>query len=96
MMDEVDETVDNDAFLTTEDGWDEDYVESLAAEHDDDAAVVLQFEDAIMDTIASDQELSTFFSTYQDARRRLAEKGRVRGFWPVRKSPEKGKKGGKA
>eukprot|EP00434_Breviolum_minutum_P045152 symbB.v1.2.040420.t1/scaffold7218.1/size12596/1 len=94
VMDEVDESGENETFLTADDGWEDDYVDSLAAEYDDDASVIVQFEDAIMDTIAGDQELSTFFSTYQDARRRLAEKNRVRGFWPIRRSPEKGKKGG--
>ncbi len=95
VMDDVEDMGENDTFMVTEDGWDDDYVDSLAAEHDDDASLVVQFEDAVMETIANDQELSTFFSTYQDARRRLAEKNRVRGFWPVRKSGEKGKKGGK-
>ena len=96
MVDEVDgEGGDPDVFLTADDGWEDDCLDTFAAENDEDATVVMQFEDAIMDTIASDQELSSFFSTYQDARRRLAEKGRVRGFWPVRKSFEKGKKGGK-
>ena len=95
VMEDVEEGGDNDVFLTAEDGWEDDYVESLAAEHDEDATLIVQFEDAVMDAIANDQELSTFFSTYQDARRRLAERNRVRGFWPVRKSAEKGKKGGR-
>lgn len=67
VMDEVDEGGDHDVFLTAEDGWEDDYLETLAAENDEDATVVMQFEDAIMDTIASDQELSSFFSTLQDA-----------------------------
>ena len=95
VMEDVEEGGDNEVFLTAEDGWEDDYVESLAAEHDEDATLIVQFEDAVMDAIANDQELCTFFSTYQDARRRLAEKNRVRGFWPIRKSAEKGKKGGK-
>ena len=95
VMDDVEEGGDNDVLLTAEDGWDDEYVESLAAEHDEDATLIVEFEDAVMDTIANDQELSTFFSSYQNARRRLAEKNRVRGSWPIRKSSEKGKKGGK-
>ena len=96
LAEEPEDFVEQEAMMTMEDSFDEEAIEALAAEHDDDATMVLQFEDAIMDTIAADQELATFFSSYQDARRRLAEKGRVRGFWPVRKSLDKGKKGGKS
>ena len=82
--------------MTMEESYDDEMLEALAADQDDDAAMVLQFEDALMETIAADQELSTYFSSYQDARRRLAERGKVRGFWPVRKTFDKGKKGGKS
>ena len=35
-----------------------------------------------MDTVQEDKELATFYVSYQDARRRLLEKTRPRGFWP--------------
>lgn len=60
---------------------------------DDDASLILQFENAVMDTIQDDKELATFFVSYQDARKRLLEKTRSRGFWPPR--PFKGGKKGK-
>ena len=53
--------------------------------------MILQFEDAVAEVVQGDHDLAAFFSTYQDARRRLSERVRVRGFWPVKKGF--GKKG---
>ena len=92
IMDDDEEPADHEV-LMMDDQWEDDHLDTLAADNDEDAALVIQFEDAVMDTIQQDQELSTYFASYQDARRRLAEKGRVRGFWPVRRTIEKGKKG---
>ena len=94
IMDDDEVPVDHEA-LVMDDQWEDDHLETLAADNDEDAALVIQFEDAVMDSIQQDPELSTYFASYQDARRRLAEKGRVRGFWPVRRNIEKGKKGSK-
>lgn len=47
---------------------------------------------ALMDTVQEDQELATFYASYQDARRRLLEKTRSRGFLPP-KSFKRGRKG---
>eukprot|EP00435_Cladocopium_sp_Y103_P025277 s529_g6.t1 len=88
---EEDEDQDLDAYVGVDEGLDEDTLEALAAENDDDAAMVLQFESAVSDLVQNDGELSALFSTYQDARRRLSERVRVRGFWPVSKGF--GKKG---
>ena len=49
----------------------------------------------ISETIQNDAELSAYYSTYQEARRRLNERVKVRGFWPVQKRTEKGKTKGK-
>ena len=70
---------------------DEEAIEALAAE-DDDASLVIQFENAILDTVQEDKDLATFLVSYQDARRRLQEKS-SRGFWPPK--PFKGGKKGK-
>lgn len=49
-----------------------------------------------METVQSDPDLCAFYSTYQDARRRLADRVRTRGFWPACKGSGKpGNKGGK-
>eukprot|EP00435_Cladocopium_sp_Y103_P015268 s676_g3.t1 len=67
-----------------QDELDENMLEAFAAEDDEDAAFILQFEDAISDTTQNDSEMCAFYSTYQDARKRLAEKARFRGFRAVK------------
>ena len=71
---------DHEAYVTQDDVLEDDVLESLAAENDEDALLIMQFEDSISETIQSDAELSAFYSTYQDARRRLSERVKVRGF----------------
>ena len=67
-------------------------MDQFLSENDEDALIVQQFEDAILDTIQSDSEMSAFMSSYVDARRKLTEKAKFRGFWPI-KSKGSGKKG---
>ena len=90
---EISET--HESFMVQDDTLDEETVEILAADHDEDAQMVIQFEEAISDAIQSDSDLAAFYSTYQEARRRLSEKVKTRGFWPIRKGfGKKGSKGG--
>ena len=79
------------ALWMSEDTLDEETIEAMAPE-DEDAAMVLQFEGAIMESVQEDPDLCAFFSSYQEARRRLVEKTKARGFFPVQKGG-KGKKG---
>ena len=65
----------------------EDYIDGLAMEGDDDATLVADFEMAATETLQEDPALAEAYNAYQDARRRLGEKFRNRGFWPVRSSP---------
>lgn len=59
----------------------EDSIEALAAAaDDDDTYLIQQFENAVMDTIQEDKDLATYYVSYQDARRRLQDKTRSRGF----------------
>ena len=75
-------------------GLDDQTLEILAAEDDEDAAMILQFEDAVSELVQNDQELCAYFSAYQDARKRLSEKVRFRGFWAVKRGEKgSGKKG---
>eukprot|EP00435_Cladocopium_sp_Y103_P011722 s5018_g3.t1 len=67
-------------------------VEQFLAEGDEDALVVQQFEDALIDTMQNDTEMNAFMGTYVEARRKLLEKSKSRGFWPIR-SKGAGKKG---
>ena len=70
----------------------ESVIEQLLSEGDEDALVVQQFEDALIDTMQNDPEMTAFMGTYIEARRKLTEKSKSRGFWPVR-SKGGGKKG---
>ena len=93
-----DEEHEEEVFWTSDEMLDEDTIATLASEHDEDANMILQFEDAITEAVQNDTELAAFFSSYQDARRRLTERVKFRGFWPVKKfgksSGKKGSKGG--
>ena len=89
-VDEVEEYSEDHAW-EGDDTLEEDNLEILAAE-DEDASMILQFENALMDTVQEDKELATFYVSYQEARKRLLEKSRSRGFWPSR-SLKGGKKG---
>eukprot|EP00435_Cladocopium_sp_Y103_P035218 s2140_g9.t1 len=74
-----------------EDWTEEDALELLIAEGDDDAVFIADFEAAASDLIQSDEDLSAAYSTYVEARRKLSEKYRARGFWPISKGKSRGK-----
>ena len=73
---------------------------SMMQEGDEDAVFVSEYESAVADVIQEDGELAAAFSMYEDARRRLAEKARNRGFWPTTRNQNtfgsKGKGKGKS
>ena len=66
-----------------------DYVQAMADDGDEDACYVLGYEAASMDALQEDPELAAAYTSYTDARRRLSEKFRNRGFWPVSQSAGK-------
>eukprot|EP00435_Cladocopium_sp_Y103_P074453 s552_g48.t2 len=68
-------------------------LDHFLAEGDEDALVVQQFEEALIDAVQGDAEMGTYMSTYLDARKRLTEKTKNRGFWPSRGKGGGGKKG---
>ena len=73
-------------------GTEEDFIEALVMEgEDEDAVLVADFEALAADTIQEDSELAQAFNAYSDARRRLSEKFRNRGFWPTSKGPSHAK-----
>ena len=61
----------------------EQLVETLVQEGDEDASLVADFEAAATEVLQTDEELAAAFTSYQDARRRLNDKVRSRGFWPI-------------
>ena len=48
---------------------------------DEDAIYVAEFEDQIIEAI-QDSELAPIYAAYQEARLKLKEKAKARGFWP--------------
>ena len=86
----VEDEESESAFVAEE--WnEEEAIEQLAGEGDDDAVLVCEYESAIQDTIQEDAELAATYNAYSDARRRLNDRFKNRGFWPT--SYGKGKKG---
>ena len=63
---------------------------ALLEEGDESALVIQEFEDSIVQVCQDSPELSMAFSAYQEARAKIRDKVRGRGFWPIR-SFHKGK-----
>ena len=74
-----DEVYAADGEALTED----DLVDTLFQEGDTDAVFITDFENAASELIQGHAELAAAFNTYSEARRRLSEKVRFRGFCPV-------------
>ena len=88
---------DDTSFATAhEEILDDEVIDALAAEGDEDASFVADFEQAASEVLPNDPELAPAYSTYVEARKKLSEKVESRGSWPV-KGRGKGFKGkGKA
>ena len=84
VAEDIDDTENDQYAMAAESMEDEDQaVETLAQEGDDDATLVMDFEAAATEVLQNDEELASAFTAYTDARRRLNEKVRSRGFWPI-------------
>ena len=59
--------------------WDES--EIPFDENDPDAVVCMQFEDSLVDALQGDPDLAACYNTYVDARKRLSDRNKNRGFW---------------
>ena len=70
----------------------EEAMEILVQEGDEDATLVADFEDSIQELVQGDEELAATYTAYTDARKRLSDKFKSRGFWP----PSSSQKGGKS
>ena len=82
-MAEDDELEENDsAFHATGlDEWEDEAVEALVAEGDDDAMMVMDFENAAAEVLQGDSELASAFTAYTDARRHVVNRdGRRRAY----------------
>ena len=94
----TDSTGDETAMVISEnDGRDEDTVfQVMYDEGDEDAIFINDFEETLIEVAQESPELASCYATYLEARTRLKERARVRGFWPMSGSGAvkgKGKKG---
>ena len=67
------------------DHWDDDIL-LLSEENEQDALVIQQFEDSLVDVLQNDPETAQCFYSYLEARKRITERNKNRGFWPVKGS----------
>ena len=87
-----DETAE--ASYVTQDEWTEDnFIDSLREQGDDDACLIADFEETAVEMLQDDANLATAYSAYQEARARLSEKFRNRGFWPSSRGSNNATKG---
>ena len=87
-----DEPMDGIYSASEQEEIDEEQVfQAMAEEGDVDAVYVQDFEEQVILACQENSELASCFATYQEARQKLREKARFRGFWPLTGS--KGKKG---
>ena len=99
----VQEEDEEDTFMTVEDFVNVEHadladqvVDQLAHEGDEDAALMLHFEEQLIESVQNDPDLSILLTTYTEARRRLTERVKNRGFWPVSKKGKGKGYGGKS
>ena len=74
---------------------DQDYVEMMAGQGDSDALNVVSFEKDLEEMFQAVPDLNMALISYQEARARIMEKKKSRGFWPSSYGRGKGKGGGK-
>ena len=86
------ETEDHDesAFFSSE-VTEETGLEHLLQEGDEDALLIQQFENSLIESLQADSEIATCLNTYMEARKRVLEKVKSRGFWNPKGSKGKGK-----
>ena len=96
---QVDEPDENINYAMIESEMDEETIfQVMLEEGDEDASFVQDFEEQVLLTCQDSPDLAACFTTYQEARDRLREKARTRGYWPLKTgnySKGKGKFGGK-
>ena len=68
-------------------------LQTLAEQGDEDAQVITDFEDQLMEVCQDSPELSLCFSAYSEARNRIRDRIKARGFWPPKGKGKGSKKG---
>ena len=73
-----------------EDALTAEIIDHLSLQGDEDALLVQQFEKDLEDLMQDVPDLQTALISYQEARQRIPDRRRSRGFWPSSKSKGKG------
>ena len=60
---------------------DEELLSYFLEQNDEDAVYIAEFEDSIVDAI-QESNLAPVYVSYQEARQKLRDKAKARGFWP--------------
>ena len=84
-----------DAMFTEDDQDEEQMIVALAESGDEDAVFVTEYEDHVLELIQELPEMAECFSAYTQARQRLRDRAKNRGFWPGRGKGKGGKGSGK-
>ena len=87
----VEDDTEETNFMAEEEMEEDQVLAVLLEEGDETALLIQEFEDQVIHVCQDAPELAMAFSTYQEARQKLREKARSRGFWPVKGSKGKGK-----
>ena len=80
-----------DEYAFTGETWDEP--EPYYDDNDPDAIVCMQFEEGLVEALQSDTEIASCYNTYLDARKRLTDRNKNRGFWNASKGSQQFSKG---
>ena len=68
----------------------EELFQQLVQEGDESALLVQEFEDQVVDVVQDSPDLAMAFSAYHEARAKIRDRLRFRGFWPVKGKGGKG------
>jgi hypothetical protein len=90
----VDDEADEINVMMEEDHMDEEQIlQAMAENGDEDAQVIQDFEEQLVEVCQESPDLSLCFSAYSEARGRLRDKLKSRGFWPAKGRGKTFKKG---
>ena len=78
-------------FAYVGESWDD--LDSAYDEGDADSLVCMQFEESIVEALQGDSEIAACYNAYLDARKRLTDRNRNRGFWNSSKGNQSNPKG---
>jgi hypothetical protein len=92
----VDDEMEETYYMGEEEADEDTILAALIEEGDEHALTIQEFEENIVQVCQESPELSMAFSAYQEARAKIRDRVRGRGFWPLRgvaKGKGKTKKG---